>query len=69
LNNLNEALPILDDYEGFGDDQEQPNLFLRKSLTVISKSEPIKCWVYVYNLAVNGLEEITSGDYSAYLVS
>lgn len=69
LNNVNEVLPILDDYEGFGDDQEQPNLFLRKSLTVVSKNEPINCWVYVYNLPVSGLEKITSGDYSAYLAS
>lgn len=57
------ALAVLDDYEGFGVDQEQPNLFIRKTITTICNNEPVDCWIYLYNLAVEGFTEITSGDY------
>lgn len=67
LNDVKDALIVLDDYEGFGDDQEQPNLFVRKPFNVTCNGEQITCWVYLYNLPVNGLKEITSGDYVAYL--
>jgi gamma-glutamylcyclotransferase (GGCT)/AIG2-like uncharacterized protein YtfP len=65
--NSPKAFTILDDYEGFGDDQEQPNLFIRKILPIETADEIIPCWVYLYNLSVNGLTEITSGDYKTYL--
>ncbi len=67
LNNKLAALKILDEYEGFGDDQEQPNLFVRKSLPVETANGTVYCWVYLYNLPVEGLEQIISGDYSGYL--
>ena len=66
LRNATSALIILDDYEGFGVDQEQPNLFIRKLVTVSIDNKPIECWVYLYNLAIEVLTEITSGDYMAY---
>jgi gamma-glutamylcyclotransferase (GGCT)/AIG2-like uncharacterized protein YtfP len=66
LNNP-KALAILDDYEGFGPEQEQPNLFIRELLPVETLDGIINCWVYLYNLEISGLIEIKSGDYKTYL--
>ena len=66
LNNPLTAFALLDDYEGFGEDQKQPNLFVRKLISVECDNENINCWIYLYNLPVAGLTEITSGDYMAY---
>lgn len=56
-------LELIDDYEGCGDDQEQPNLFSRV-LTIIETTDgPVECWIYVYNLPVDGLLLIKSGRY------
>ena len=46
LNNLAETLKHLDDYEGYGEDQLQPNLFVRKLLTIQTADANVKCWVY-----------------------
>jgi gamma-glutamylcyclotransferase (GGCT)/AIG2-like uncharacterized protein YtfP len=67
LNNPQAALKILDDYEGFGDKQEHPNLFVRKSLPVETINGTVYCWVYLYNLPVDDLKQITSGNYSDHL--
>ncbi|MDB5030709.1 gamma-glutamylcyclotransferase family protein [Mucilaginibacter sp.] len=67
LNYPGEALKILDDYEGFGTDQHQPNLFIRELLKVESTNGTIYCWIYLYNLPVDGLKQIKSGDYLDYL--
>ena len=56
-------LKIIDDYEGFGDDQEQPNLFIRILTSIETIDGPVECWVYVYNLPVDGLLWIRSGRY------
>ncbi len=66
LDNVEEALKVIDDYEGYGYDQLQPNLFIRKLLTIITGDKPVKCWVYLYNHPVNHLKQIHSGDYIAY---
>ena len=66
LDNIEKALKYIDDYEGFGDDQLQPNLFIRKLLTVVTDSKPVKCWVYLYNHPVIHLKQIHSGDYLSY---
>jgi gamma-glutamylcyclotransferase (GGCT)/AIG2-like uncharacterized protein YtfP len=57
------TLKELDDYEGFGDDFAQPNEFVRQLIEVEIDSGNIKCWVYLYNLPVNTLLQISSGDY------
>ncbi len=67
LRNPNMAFTILDDYEGFGPNQEQPNLFIRESVSVNLENEVIECWAYLYNLPVDNLTEITTGDYISYL--
>ena len=66
LSNITEVLKRLDDYEGYGDDQFQPNLFIRKLLTITTDDKAVKCWVYLYNHPVSQLKQIYSGDYLAY---
>ena len=67
LRDATTTLTILDDYEGFGAEHEQPNLFIRKTITVTTDIKTVECWIYLYNLPVEGLTEITSGDYLAYI--
>jgi gamma-glutamylcyclotransferase (GGCT)/AIG2-like uncharacterized protein YtfP len=57
------VLKELDDYEGFGDPFLQPNEFIRKLVEVEARGMILKCWVYLYNLPVNSLPQISSGDY------
>src|SRR6185312_7941758 len=49
LNNPIENLKHIDNYEGYGDGQLQPNLFIRELITIQTADESIKCWVYLYN--------------------
>ena len=56
-------LELIDDYEGFGDDQDQPNLFSRVLIIIETTDGPVECWIYVYNLPVDGLLLIESGRY------
>ncbi|MES2277706.1 MAG: gamma-glutamylcyclotransferase family protein [Bacteroidota bacterium] len=62
---LNDAtiLKALDEYEGFGDNEEQPNLFIRVMIPIATKSGTIGCWVYLYNLPIAGYPQILSGRY------
>ena len=61
------ALAVLDDYEGFGVDQEQPNLFVREQITATCNNQIVGCWIYLYNPPIVDLTEIPSGDYIDYL--
>jgi len=63
LNYVEKMLEILDDYEGFGLEQEQPNLFVRVLMDADTSNGKIKCWVYLYYLPVKGFNEIGSGIY------
>jgi gamma-glutamylcyclotransferase (GGCT)/AIG2-like uncharacterized protein YtfP len=60
------VLKQLDDYEGFGEDQPRPNEFIRTIAAVETGMELINCEVYLYNLPVDGLKLIASGDYLLY---
>jgi len=66
LKDAEEVLARLDDYEGFGEDQEQPNLFTREKVLVETNNGQIECWTYLYNLSLNGFRIIESGDYVSY---
>lgn len=66
MNDAVSDLRLLDDYEGFGKEQEQPNLFIREVLEINSEKGIINCWCYLYNLSVEGLKLIASGDYAEY---
>ncbi len=67
INDLDEVFTKLDDYEGFGYDQPQPNEFVRELINIETNQEKLKCWVYLYNLPTKGLWQIDSGDYSQYM--
>jgi gamma-glutamylcyclotransferase (GGCT)/AIG2-like uncharacterized protein YtfP len=56
-------LQLLDDYEGFGADQQQPNEFTRKLIAIETPDKVVECWVYLYNLPIDGLSVIESGKY------
>lgn len=57
------VLKVLDDYEGFGDDYQQPNEFIRQLAGVDMDEGCLQCWVYFYNHSVAGLSCISSGKY------
>jgi gamma-glutamylcyclotransferase (GGCT)/AIG2-like uncharacterized protein YtfP len=63
INDPEKVLPIIDDYEGFGTDQPQPNEFIRVLTKIETGSGFVNCWVYLYNLPVTGLPQIHSGRY------
>jgi gamma-glutamylcyclotransferase (GGCT)/AIG2-like uncharacterized protein YtfP len=63
MNNTAELFQQLDDYEGFGETLGQPNEFERELIVVETEQGLIDCWVYLYNLPVDGFRRITSGRY------
>jgi len=63
LNNPEQTLKILDGYEGFGEGQPKPNLFIRALVEVETDEKMLLCWIYLYNLPVHGLRQIVSGRY------
>lgn len=63
LNAPGKVLPVIDDYEGFGDDQPQPNEFIRVLTKVETGLGLLNCWVYLYNLSIEELPQIKSGRY------
>lgn len=67
LHNVQEVIKQLDYYEGYGEGEEQPYLYIRKSLPIETDREVLTCWVYLYNHSTAGLKEIETGDYISYL--
>jgi gamma-glutamylcyclotransferase (GGCT)/AIG2-like uncharacterized protein YtfP len=67
VNDIDEVLQKLDDYEGFGYGQQQPYLFNRAFITIETNDKPVKCWVYLYNWPVQGFAMIPSGNYLQYM--
>ncbi|QKJ29577.1 gamma-glutamylcyclotransferase [Mucilaginibacter mali] len=63
LNNDPVVLKTIDAYEGFGEDEEQPNLFIRKMLAINTGQGIVDCWIYLYNLPLDGFPLIPSGKY------
>ena len=66
INNITKVLKYIDDYEGYGDEQDQPNLFIRQLMGIEATNGIINCWVYLYNLPVDGFKLIESGNYLTY---
>lgn len=64
LKNTMDVLKNIDNYEGFGEDEDQPNLFVREMIDIETDNGLINCWVYLYNLPVGGFRLIDSGRYS-----
>ena len=60
-------LKVFDDYEGFGAGQDQPNLYVRSLTSIETGDGFIDAWIYLYNLPVDGLPLIPSGNYAEYI--
>ena len=67
LKDIDQTLRHLDTYEGFGEGEDQPYLFVREALLIETDQGILTCWVYLYNRSIATLREITTGDYIAYL--
>ena len=67
LHHPEENLKVIDDYEGFGPEQDQPNLYIRSIISIETDNGFIDTWIYLYNLPVNGLPVIQTGNYTEYI--
>jgi gamma-glutamylcyclotransferase (GGCT)/AIG2-like uncharacterized protein YtfP len=56
-------LALIDMYEGFGEEQPQPNEFVRVLTEADTDTDAIACWIYLYNLPTHNLPLIESGRY------
>ena len=63
LDHTESVLHVIDDYEGYGNDQPMPNEFIRLIAPVETSSTIFNCWVYVYNLPTIGVKLIENGRY------
>lgn len=63
LNNVQDVLTQLDPYEGIGPENEEPYEYTREIIEIDTESGTLNCWVYLYNHAVDGCEQILSGKY------
>lgn len=66
LNNAQEMLPNLDHYECVGPAFEEPNQYRRELVQVELDGKKLDCWAYLYNLPIEGIKRIESGNYLAY---
>nr|WP_067053800.1 gamma-glutamylcyclotransferase family protein [Mucilaginibacter sp. L294] len=62
-----ENLRVIDNYEGFGPEQDHPNLYIRSVVSVETDPGFVNAWIYLYNLPVDGLLQITAGNYAEYI--
>jgi gamma-glutamylcyclotransferase (GGCT)/AIG2-like uncharacterized protein YtfP len=64
INNFETVFKVLDDYEGTSKNHPQPHLFKRELVnTYLENDSTLKAWVYFYNLSIENLECIISGDF------
>jgi gamma-glutamylcyclotransferase (GGCT)/AIG2-like uncharacterized protein YtfP len=59
---FDQAMQVLDEYEGSYDAPGEPALFGRELVTVQYNEEAVKAWIYWYNRPVEGKKWIASGD-------
>ena len=64
MDNVMLVLEKLDDYEGYGPEQEPPNLFIRQLVEIETNSRTIDCWVYLYGRDVERLRVIEDGNWT-----
>jgi gamma-glutamylcyclotransferase (GGCT)/AIG2-like uncharacterized protein YtfP len=69
LSNVRDVLAVLDEYEGARAGSNHRGLFRREIVKVLADGLERSCWVYLYNLPVDGLEVIAAGDYGAWRAS
>lgn len=63
INDPEKVFPLIDNYEGFGQHQPQPNEFIRITTLIETETGLADCWIYLYNLSVEGLTRIEDGWY------
>lgn len=63
LINVNLVLNLLDDYETVGERFQNFNEYIRETKPVQFENQVLNCWVYLYNLSVDNLVLIESGNY------
>ena len=62
MQNDDKLLLMLDEYEGYGEKESQPNEFIREIVPVTTAAGgTICCWVYLYNLPAIPYRQIRSG--------
>ncbi|HVF10966.1 MAG TPA: gamma-glutamylcyclotransferase family protein [Abditibacteriaceae bacterium] len=62
-----ELLSFIDRYESFDPADPQYSLYLRqRHPALLSDGSEIECWIYVYNLATEGVPLIEGGDYAKF---
>jgi gamma-glutamylcyclotransferase (GGCT)/AIG2-like uncharacterized protein YtfP len=59
---FDQAMRVLDEYEGSYDAPGEPALFRRELVSVQYKDDEVKAWIYWYNRPVEGMKWIASGD-------
>ncbi|MBD1387446.1 gamma-glutamylcyclotransferase [Mucilaginibacter rigui] len=67
LHHPEENLRVIDDYEGYGPEQSQPNLYIRSVASIETHNGFINAWIYLYNLPTYRLPQIKSGNYAEYI--
>ncbi len=64
LNNPDNILPSLDDYEECSDKFPKPTLFKRiKDDVRLDNGDIVSAWIYIYNMPVDNLIRIKSGNF------
>ena len=63
IQNKDELIQILDEFEGVGDQFEQPNEYRKEIIPVQTKAGIIQAVCYIYNLDPDGFALIESGRY------
>jgi len=63
IGNPEKVFSVINDYEGFGNGQVQPNEFIKIRTKIETDTGIIDCWIYLYNLPVTGLPYIQDGRY------
>lgn len=61
-----EVLSKLDQYEGCSLSDPKPHAFVRKEVQVKSNGDDITAWIYLFDLPVDDMVQIRSGDYLKY---
>ena len=64
LHDIEKVLQRLDAYEGCSTEFPEPQEFKRTTINItLANNDTLPSWVYLYNLSLEGLEHIRSGNY------
>lgn len=64
IHNAEPLFDALDDYEGYWPHNEAVSDYLRRKVSItLTDGTIIEAWTYLYNLPIDGLEWIVSGDF------